>query len=239
MIAGTTSVPLRKIFVYGTLRKGFPANHYLNGANFIGALRVYGYSIRSFSRYPAMYKSDMYLSVYGEVWELPSGPIGDKILNDLDMYEGVKTKHYERVEVATASYGPVWAYIQGPPVAPYDYVCDGIWRGPIATHVQRLSPTYVINATLDAWVPDLAGEHQAYNAVKAGTLFPKDSSTTEVKQGHPSYTVASQQTFSQLTAPPISPRKLLVSRLYGEAKEAKNNEELKSNHLKLNHVKAI
>ncbi|KAA0257868.1 gamma-glutamylcyclotransferase [Deferribacter autotrophicus] len=73
-----------RVFVYGTLRKGFPAHNILmSKAKYMGEAKVNGELYHLPFGYPVMYESDQG-QVFGEVYE-----VSDEILSQLKGYEGV------------------------------------------------------------------------------------------------------------------------------------------------------
>jgi len=88
------------VFVYGTLKKGFENNHFLNGAKFIG-------NVITKEKYPMVniVKAYPYIindvgngyNIKGELYK-----INKSILNKLDMLEGYP-EHYDRIETIVLS----------------------------------------------------------------------------------------------------------------------------------------
>ena len=75
-----------KLFVYGTLRKGFPLHRYLSGqARFIGAGTIRGI-LYDLGEYPGVVHSENG-EVQGELYELETGA---KLLSKLDRVEGFR-----------------------------------------------------------------------------------------------------------------------------------------------------
>lgn len=72
-----------KVFVYGTLKKGFSANDMLEGELVEADVVVKGYKMFSNGSFPMIVKGDKKHSVTGEVWS-----IKDSKLQELDWYEG-------------------------------------------------------------------------------------------------------------------------------------------------------
>ena len=104
---------MRKIFVYGTLKKGFWNEHFLKDAQFICQditrdAKFYMKEIRSSCKdgytYPAVYENGSY-KVSGEVYN-----ISDKILKQLDILEDVNIE-YIRKKVDLEKSGMIETYI--------------------------------------------------------------------------------------------------------------------------------
>lgn len=85
-----------RVFVYGTLKRGFSNHHFLRGQTFLGmATTVPGYRLFSLGDYPGLvhWEGDAQ-SVQGEVWQ-----VDDACLADLDVLEGVSEGLYHRLRV--------------------------------------------------------------------------------------------------------------------------------------------
>lgn len=66
------------VFVYGTLRRGFPLNEWLDNSKYLGVDAIDGYSLLSLGAYPAMIRMakvdgqpDRGYKVSGELWSVP------------------------------------------------------------------------------------------------------------------------------------------------------------------------
>ncbi len=79
-----------KVFVYGTLKKGFRLHKYLKNAKFLGEGFIQGYDMYLVSWYPAVVKGKGI--VYGEIYEVDEETL--KILDKVED-EGVL---YKRIE---------------------------------------------------------------------------------------------------------------------------------------------
>jgi gamma-glutamylcyclotransferase (GGCT)/AIG2-like uncharacterized protein YtfP len=117
----------QKVFVYGTLKKGF-RNHgyYLKEDKELGTATIEGLMFH-LGAYPAINLSERFTRIHGEVYEVT----WDKILA-LDGLEGVGHNFYDRIEAKVEPHGVVWTYI-----FPHDraareswVVTSGVWRGP-------------------------------------------------------------------------------------------------------------
>jgi len=104
------------VFVYGTLKRGFPNHHYMAGARFLG-------EARTVERYPLVVGNQWFTPylmpepgvghrVKGEVWEVP-----EAMLPSLDELESVHLPtgyRRQRIEVEMASGGlhEAWVYLR-------------------------------------------------------------------------------------------------------------------------------
>lgn len=125
-------VPLEgthRVFVYGTLKKGFP-NHkpYIqdNGGKFICNSVMPGLMFHQGGFPAVLIDKEVTSKVHGEVWE-----VDNKSLREMDVLEGVPY-HYTREEVDLGgNIGKVWVYVY-----PWVYakelnwvVPQGLWLG--------------------------------------------------------------------------------------------------------------
>ncbi len=121
----TGGEPVR-VFVYGTLRGGGPANGLLAGFRRIGGAVVRGVLHDVGGRYPALVAEGEGV-VHGELWEGPG-----ESLPALDAYEGVARGLFRRVRLV-ADGGECWGYVAGPALAgrlgPASVVAGGRWEG--------------------------------------------------------------------------------------------------------------
>ncbi|HYC70898.1 MAG TPA: gamma-glutamylcyclotransferase family protein [Opitutaceae bacterium] len=86
----------RRIFVYGTLKRGGRNHRHLGGQTFLGEARTGpGVTLYSLGDFPGMVR-DPYDTegVAGELWE-----VDEKCLARLDHFEGVDEGLYERVRI--------------------------------------------------------------------------------------------------------------------------------------------
>lgn len=72
-----------KLFVYGTLKRGFPANHRLNGCTYLRDATIFGYSMYNIGRYPGIVPGSESASIEGELYDVP-----EEKIPELDWYEG-------------------------------------------------------------------------------------------------------------------------------------------------------
>lgn len=66
------------VFVYGTLKKGFPLNEWMDGSKYLGQESIEGFSLLSLGPYPALIacckadgQPDKNYKVSGELWSMP------------------------------------------------------------------------------------------------------------------------------------------------------------------------
>lgn len=96
----------QKVFVYGTLKLGFPNHrHYLSEAKYLGEGELTGIMFH-LTGFPAINLGDPFSKIHGEVylctWEE---------IMEMDILEGVRTHLYNRVEVAMDKHDKVWTYV--------------------------------------------------------------------------------------------------------------------------------
>lgn len=72
-----------KVFVYGTLKKGYSNHRLLQTSEYIGNGKIEGYEIYDLGFYPGIVPGDRKDEVYGEVYE-----ITEETLVHLDRLEG-------------------------------------------------------------------------------------------------------------------------------------------------------
>lgn len=122
---------LQKVFVYGTLKKGFH-NHenYLKSCRELGRATISGIMFH-LGGFPAINLAERFTPIQGEVYECG----WDEILN-MDRLEGVGTGFYDRVEARVDSdyldaRGVVWMYTFNSKRAEKEQwvVPSGIWQG--------------------------------------------------------------------------------------------------------------
>jgi gamma-glutamylcyclotransferase (GGCT)/AIG2-like uncharacterized protein YtfP len=100
-----SSLTPHKVFVYGTLKKGY-GNHerHLRNAKFLGVGVINGIMFH-LGGYPAINISDNFCQIKGEVYQCS----WEDIL-EMDKLEG-HPSFYTRIEVAMVGYPKVWTYI--------------------------------------------------------------------------------------------------------------------------------
>lgn len=112
------------LFVYGTLKQGFPNHYLMQGAYFIGT----GHTVQKFAMYkhvvPYVVKGEPVSCIHGEVYS-----IHHSILETLDLFEGNPVWNYrEIVDVilnTNASHLSAWMYFNDTPIG--ELVESGIY----------------------------------------------------------------------------------------------------------------
>jgi len=85
----------RRIFVYGTLKRGHGNHHYLAGQRFVAeACTLPLYRLYDMGGYPGMIRDDRGVAVEGEIWE-----VDEDCLARLDVLEDTAGGEYERVVI--------------------------------------------------------------------------------------------------------------------------------------------
>lgn len=121
----------KKIFVYGSLLKGFVQNSLLGDSKFMGSAKIKGYDMLSLGRFPGLRKSkDADSSVEGEIYQITDESIWETLL----LYEGVprlyiveQTKAFDSDFVGNVSVF-VLAKYGFDPKRKYPIVKNGSWR---------------------------------------------------------------------------------------------------------------
>ena len=93
-----------KVFVYGSLKKGFYNDHILKDSEFIGTEVVHGYSMSSLGAYPMAY-NDPEGQIVGELYY-----ITPETLERLDMLES-EGKYYDRLVVNGVTNSNFFMYV--------------------------------------------------------------------------------------------------------------------------------
>lgn len=94
---------MHTVFVYGSLKRGFPNSFLLRDSEFQGLDTIRG-TMYSLGAFPAVTKEDTNL-ILGEVYE-----VDDATLERLDMLEG-HPRFYCREEVTTGGRVRAWVYL--------------------------------------------------------------------------------------------------------------------------------
>lgn len=93
-----------KVFVYGTLKKGYRNHYLLKNSQFIGDSKVDNFTLHSFGGFPvAVPASEQYIT--GEVYE-----VDDDTMTNLDWLEGYPS-FYDR-QIVETEHGNAWMYFQ-------------------------------------------------------------------------------------------------------------------------------
>lgn len=123
--AQTPQQVIDRVFVYGTLKKGFRLHSTIQSAGLVGYSRIRGYMLDTGFRYPALVLAEHGSWIQGEVYNCT-----EKLLQTLDYIEGVPI-NYTRVAIYTNNLGPVWVYVW--PLERLNGHCkvvpSGIWLG--------------------------------------------------------------------------------------------------------------
>ena len=107
-----------KVFVYGSLKKGFANHGILSNAKFIGKyVTEPSYTMYDLGAYPSI-TLDGDTSIHGEVYEVDD-------LYRLDVLEGCPD-YYQRIEIKT-KYGLAWVYYYEPKFA-HGVIASGEWH---------------------------------------------------------------------------------------------------------------
>lgn len=177
-----------RVCVYGTLKKYFRGHRFLEGAKYLGTIFVLGYAMRSIGgSFPAVFKTGRDQDrILGEVYELAGEPC-KSTLSVLDKYEGVQSGMYRRETYKSGTVGDVFLYVQDIPDTSYEYVTDGVWRGPASScrviSGGGLPPTY-------------SGVSLTYDVIQANTHQKGGIVGDDVKQNE-----TSQETKKPATPP--------------------------------------
>jgi gamma-glutamylcyclotransferase (GGCT)/AIG2-like uncharacterized protein YtfP len=99
------------LFVYGSLKKGGSANHYLEGGTLIDSLAAVQGVLLPIGWFPGLVRETT-CQVFGEIYRMPKSAF-----EALDQYEGVATGLFRRVKYDTYyDTGWMWVYEWGAPV---------------------------------------------------------------------------------------------------------------------------
>lgn len=125
----------QKVFVYGTLKKGYGNHgHHLADAMDCGAAALEGIMFH-LGGFPAINVDEAFCHIAGEVYQTD----WDHIYN-MDRLEGVGQKFYDRVQVKVSPHGTVWTYVfSRERVIERDekwVIPSGIWRGSMTPKVR-------------------------------------------------------------------------------------------------------
>ena len=90
---------MAKLFVYGTLKRGYSRAEALRGEKFLGTAKTEArYRMYNCGNYPGLVESPDGLSIEGELWE-----VSPECLKRLDEIEGVGVRLYQRAMVRLKS----------------------------------------------------------------------------------------------------------------------------------------
>ena len=109
-----------KIFVYGSLKKGFGNNSLLKTSIFIGNHTIQGYEMYNFGWYPAIIEGKLTDEVQGEIWEVDS---------TTKMYiDGMELGAGYRIEKTIIDGETVEFYVYKYPIMYRNKVESGVWE---------------------------------------------------------------------------------------------------------------
>ena len=115
------------IFVYGSLKRGFPLERYLVGCEFISPGKLEGASLLNLGAYPALILCRPSTGVLGEIYKLG----GATLLTMLDAVEN-EGLMYKRVQMEVhtppAEKLTCWVYVYMPMIK-QEFVENGNWEG--------------------------------------------------------------------------------------------------------------
>jgi gamma-glutamylcyclotransferase (GGCT)/AIG2-like uncharacterized protein YtfP len=111
----------QKVFVYGTLKRGWGNHRLLTGARYLGDARIRG-TMHHLGGFPAIHlESDDV--VHGELYEVTS-----ETLARLDRLEGIPT-FYQRTRVRMSSGSTAWVYVMPPDrLTSREVIASGRWE---------------------------------------------------------------------------------------------------------------
>jgi gamma-glutamylaminecyclotransferase len=116
------------LFVYGTLKRGFPNHYFLDEASYEGKARLPGFQMYSCGGFPCIVKADDYV-VEGEVYYID--PDRFQIWMRLDRLEGTP-RMYKResheIWLSDETPWPAQVYIWNQSTDGLKLIEDGIWR---------------------------------------------------------------------------------------------------------------
>jgi gamma-glutamylaminecyclotransferase len=119
MIGRDSKMP-NKLFVYGTLKKGYRLHGYLENSPFLKEAQIPNHVLLDLGSFPGMVLGEG--KVKGEIYE-----VSDEVIDTLDHVEGTPT-FYNRETVTTDEGEQVFAYVyQGAYQSKYKVVDGGNW----------------------------------------------------------------------------------------------------------------
>jgi gamma-glutamylcyclotransferase (GGCT)/AIG2-like uncharacterized protein YtfP len=116
------------LFVYGTLKRGFPLHHHLAEARFVAAARTGpGFTLYQLDWYPAMVADPEGAGVSGELFEVPDSlfPVLDEVEGAPHRYHRLPVAIVERDRLPTAEQALAYVYRQ--PVLGRARIESGEW----------------------------------------------------------------------------------------------------------------
>lgn len=94
------------LFTYGSLRAGGSASHLLTECSFLGTAATHG--VLGFANGFLLLRAGPGW-VHGELYRLPAGPHGSRVLEAIDRYEGLGEGVYQRTVTRVAGI-EAWTY---------------------------------------------------------------------------------------------------------------------------------
>jgi gamma-glutamylcyclotransferase (GGCT)/AIG2-like uncharacterized protein YtfP len=115
---------MSRLFVYGTLKRGFRAHHYLSHARFLGeATTDPRYHLHAIRWFPGMVEDESTPGgVQGELYE-----VTESDLRMMDGYEGAPDL-FRREEIDLSDGTSAIAYLFNHPCDNYERVEGGVWN---------------------------------------------------------------------------------------------------------------
>lgn len=113
-----------RVFVYGTLKRGFRAHHLLQDAHFLGnAITLPGHALLHLGAYPGLIRLPGPHQVHGEVFE-----VSTRTLKALDTYEGTPTLYTRECIPLQDRKGEILAYFYASLADSNSIILDGFWK---------------------------------------------------------------------------------------------------------------
>jgi gamma-glutamylaminecyclotransferase len=122
----SSSLRLHKVFVYGTLKKGCPNHHLLNGSPLVATgATAKGYRMFANQFFPMIVRDRNGYKIHGEVYAVPT-----EVLSRLDALEG-HPHHYNRDAVTIIAKDGTkimaWVYVYCLEILDQKEVTTGNW----------------------------------------------------------------------------------------------------------------
>ena len=119
---------MHKVFVYGSLKKGFGNSVYLNNSKFIKEDRARGFKMVSLGSFPGAIRSENQNDmIYGELYE-----VDDKTLRNLDALEGYSQSYsdnfYTREVINLISGEECFIYTLPESYLKKEIISTGMWE---------------------------------------------------------------------------------------------------------------
>lgn len=111
---------MEKVFVYGSLKKGFQNHSLLKESKFIGNAEISGYKMYNLGYFPGIVESDAKNIVKGEIYK-----IDKNVETRLDYLEGIP--HLYRKEYINTEFGVCIVYVYNRDVSMDEIINSGEW----------------------------------------------------------------------------------------------------------------